>query len=172
MQVSVVEENIVSVAERAEAVLVARTVQRVIDKGQSAFGAAQAPDDFARVAVDFGALAVIAAGEQDVPVIIHINGVHVREINNGSREIHELLLAQDIHVIPGPPLEDQLARRRKLLHHIFRYRGGGIASRNITTHINRLSAVADQIIGAIRKDLQFMVVGVISVDGGVARDGG
>ncbi len=73
--------------------LVARAVQRIIDKRELIVRAAQTPDDLARVPVDLRHFAGTAAGKEDVTVGININGVHVRKIKTAPCDIYEILLA-------------------------------------------------------------------------------
>ena len=78
--------------------------------------ASHAPNEFARVAIDFCALAGAAARKQDVAIGIDIQRIHVGEIKTAPGQINKRLLVADIEIIPGAPLEDQIAGGSKLLN--------------------------------------------------------
>src|SRR6266853_4534189 len=89
------------------------------------------------------------------------------KIEIGGSDVNELLLAEDVHIIPGTPLKNQLVGGRKLLHHIVQNRSVGIAARNVAAHVHRLSGAADEEVGAIFHNDQLVVVGAIAIGGSV-----
>src|SRR5882672_3722040 len=124
--------------------LVARAVERVIREGELILHAAQAPDNLARIPIDFGDLTDAAAGKENVAIGIDINGIHVREVETAAVDINELLLAVNVDIVPRPPLENEIAGRRKTLNDLFGNRGGRISSHDITAHIHSLGTKSDQ----------------------------
>ena len=94
------------------------------------------PGDCACGAVDFGALAGAAAGEEDVAVSIHVERVHMWKIESAAGEIDKGLLIADIEVVPGSPLENKFASRAEPLKDFFHNRGGWITVSNEPGHID------------------------------------
>ena len=127
MVIAIVEDHVAPIAQSADAVLIAGTIQRIVQKSEAALPATKSPNDLARVAINFGGLAEMPGGNKDMTVFINIDGVEVRKISGAIPYIV---------MIPSSPLEDQFARCRKFLDNPLRDHCIGPSSSNIFTHVN------------------------------------
>lgn len=171
--VAVIEEEVVVIAEGGDRVLGAEAIEGVIDERERGAGSAEAPDDFAGVAVDLGDFAEVTGGEDEVVIVIDVDGIHVGEADSGiCGGLDGGVDVTDIEEVPGSELEDEFIFGGELLERGAEHAGIGVTVSEVAGHIDTgLGAGAEDEVMAVGEDFEGVVIGFVTVLGFVGAGG-